>query len=276
MTALNIAVVGCGYIGSAAALHWTKQGHKVLGTTRNPDRLKEIAHCAQEGFLIQGDDKKEFATIISDNDVILVSVGADRPDEYDNAYLRIAQIFREIALEMKLPRRLIYTSSTSVYGDAQGQWVDEESELLPDSVQGKILAQTEQVYQSLEELGWQVCILRLAEIYGPHREITKRLKNLPNALPGSGSQYTNMVHKTDCVLAIDYALQHKLEGIFNLTDNDHPTRKELYESVAQKFHLPQPHWDPTRTSLHKGNKRVSNHKIKSAGFAFHFSHRVLS
>jgi nucleoside-diphosphate-sugar epimerase len=276
MTYKNIAVVGCGYVGSATALLWKNQGYRITATTRNPEKLKEISRCAQEGYLIKGNDPTEFASLISANDVLLISIGADRPEEYDNAYLQIAQIFRALALEMNLPRRLIYTGSTSVYGDHHGQWVDEESDLLTETQQGKILVETEQVYLSLEEIGWEVCILRLAEIYGPKRELSKRLKNLPTSLPGSGAQYTNMVHKSDCAAVIDYALEHELEGIFNVADDDHPTRKELYDLLATQFHLPRPHWDPHRATLHNGSKRISNHKIKSAGFTFKFPHRALS
>jgi NAD dependent epimerase/dehydratase family enzyme len=84
-----------------------------------------------------------------------------------------------------------------------------------------------------------------------------------------------MIHKLDCAAAIDYALRHHLEGVFNLSDNEHPTRKELYDSISQKFHLPKVQWDPKHTPLHSGNKRVSNHKIKAEGFAFHHPTRLL-
>jgi nucleoside-diphosphate-sugar epimerase len=129
MTHKNIAIIGCGYIGSETALLWKNQGHRVTSTTRHPEKLKEIAKCSQESVLIQGDNQKEFGALLSANDVLLISVGADHPDEYDTAYLQIARDFRSLAIEMKLPRRLIYTSSTSVYGDAGGQWIDEERDL---------------------------------------------------------------------------------------------------------------------------------------------------
>jgi nucleoside-diphosphate-sugar epimerase len=128
----------------------------------------------------------------------------------------------------------------------------------------------------LEEIGWRTCILRCAEIYGPGRELSKRVKQFGgHTLPGSGSNYTNMIHKADCAAALDYALRHHLEGIYNLSDDEHPTRKELYDTVAHRFKFPHVLWDPTHPSLHTGNKRVSNHKIKAEGFAFLHPHRVL-
>jgi nucleoside-diphosphate-sugar epimerase len=273
---MNIVIIGCGYIGSETALIWKKKGHIVTSTTRNPDRLQQLSKVSQKSIILKGNDEDELIPLITDNEVILVAIAADSPEHYESAYLNTAQIFRHLALEMDLPRHLIYTSSTSVYGDHHGQWVDETSELLAKSDQAKILIEAEKTYLSLAEIGWRVSILRLAEIYGPGRELSFRVKQLEgHTLPGSGGHYTNMVHKSDCAAAIDYALRHHLEGTYNLADDEHPTRKELYDAISQKFKIPKVKWDPEHTSLHTGNKRVSNHKIKAEGFAFLHPHRVL-
>ena len=272
----HIAIVGCGYVGSEVALKWTQQGYHVTGTTRNPEKLAEIGKVTQKAMLIKENGDADFAPLITSNEVILVSISADTIHKYESAYLHTAQAFRHLALEMDLPRRLIYTSSTSVYGDHMGRWVDEESELLGATEQAKVLIETENTYLSLVELGWHVCILRLAEIYGPGREISQKVREAQNvALPGDGSQYTNMVHRADCAGAIDYVLRHHLEGIYNLADDDHPTRKVLYSQVAENLHFPPPIWDAELSRLHSGNKRISNHKIKAEGFTFRFPQREL-
>ena len=69
--------------------------------------------------------------------------------------------------------------------------------------------------------------------------------------------------------------RHHLTGIYNLADDDHPTRKELYDEISKKFQVPEVTWDPSLTSLRSGNKRVSNHKIKQSGYRFVHPHRVL-
>lgn len=272
----NIAIIGCGYIGSAAAAIWSKQGRHVTATTRSHERLDELAKIAQKSLILRGNDEDEFVPLIANNEVILVTIAADSSEHYESAYLNTAKIFRHLALEMNMPRILIYTGSSSVYGDHHGLWVDETSELRPLTSAAKILADAEKTYLSLDQLGWSVCVLRFAEIYGPGRELSKRIKQMKGqVLPGSGDHYTNMVHKEDCAGSIDYALSHKLEGIFNIADDDHPPRRELYDSVARKFHLPPVKWDPALTSLHSGNKRVSNHKIKAEGFALAHPKRLL-
>lgn len=276
MTEQNIAIIGCGYIGAEVSAIWKKKGYYVTATTRNPDKLELLSRIAQKCTILRGNDEDELVPLIANNDLLLLTIAADSPEHYESAYLNTAQIMRHLALEMDMPKQLIYTSSTSVYGDHHGQWVDETSELRAASEQAKILIEAEKHYLSLEELGWRICILRLAEIYGPGRDLSTRVKQLEgHTLPGSGDHYTNMIHKTDCASAIDYAHRHQLEGIYNLADEDHPTRKELYDAISHKFRLPRVQWDPTHTPLHTGNKRISNHKIKSEGFAFRHPIRIL-
>jgi nucleoside-diphosphate-sugar epimerase len=273
----SIAIIGCGYIGMDVAALWSQRGHHVTATTRSPERLPELSRVAQKGIVIKGEDEEGLIPLVAGNDILLVSIAADSLEQYESAYLQTAKMFRHLALEMEMPRQLIYLGSTSVYGDHEGLWVDEQSPLKAKSDAAKILMETEKTYLSLDELGWTVCVLRLAEIYGPGRELSKRIKQLEgHVLPGNGEQYTNMIHKEDCVSAIDYAMRHHLEGIFNLADDDHPTRKSLYDSVCHQFDLPSVRWDPHLTGLHTGNKRVSTHKIAAEGFVFKHPHRVIS
>ena len=272
----KIVIIGCGYLGQEAASLWKKKGDYVITTTRSPSRLDALSKVSQKSIVIKGNDEDELIPLIAENDVIVVTIGADSPEHYESAYLNTSQIMRHLSLEMEIPKQLIYTSSTSVYGDHHGRWVDETSDLLAASETGKILIESEKHYLAMSEAGWDVCILRLAEIYGPGRELSKRVESLQDqSLSGSGDQYTNMVHKHDCAHALDYALKHHLTGVYNLADDEHPTRKELYDHISHKFQLPRVKWDPTQNSLHAGNKRISNHKIKAEGFVFLYPHRVL-
>jgi nucleoside-diphosphate-sugar epimerase len=273
---MNVAIIGCGYLGSEVASLLRRKGHTVTATTRHPEKLDDLSRVAQKSAIVKGNNEDELIPLIAENDLLIVTVAADGAEHYESAYLNTSKILRHLALEMDLPRNLIYTSSTSVYGDHNGQWVDETSPLLAKSEQEKILIEAEKEYLSLQELGWNVCLFRLAEIYGPGRELSTRVKQLEGrSLPGTGDHYTNMIHKIDAAHAIDYAHRHHLEGIFNLADDVHPTRKELYDEVAKKFELKFVQWDPTHLPLHTGNKRISTHKIKSEGFAFRYPLRAI-
>jgi nucleoside-diphosphate-sugar epimerase len=273
---MKVLIVGCGYIGTATAKLWKKKNYHITGTVKTAEKVPTLTQVVNRCLIMKGDDEEELVPLIAEHDLILVCLASKDPEQYENTYLQTSQFFKKLALEMDMPRHLIYTGSTSVYGDHHGQWVDESSELKSDTEQGKILIETEKNFLSLAHVGWTCSVLRLSEIYGPERELSHRVKmGGKQKLPGTGEQYTNMVHQTDCVQAIDYAYRHKLEGIFNVTDDEHPTRKDLYDAVSHKFHLPKVQWDPTHPSLHGGNKRVSNHKIKTAGFTLHYPHRIL-
>ncbi len=273
---MNIGVIGAGYLGKEVAALWTKRKHHVTVTTRSPEHLEALSHVAQKSIILKDSDGTVLAPLIHENEVLLVTVAASDPENYESTYLKTAQTIRLIGLESQTIRRIIYTSSTSVYGDHQGLWLDETAKLKAKSHQAKILIETERVYESLREIGWHVCILRLTELYGPGREISQRLSSLNGQrLPGTGQNYSNMVHQEDAIAAIDYALKHKLNGTYNLADDDHPTRLELYEEISKKFQLPMPQWDPAHVGIHGGNKRISNHKIKAEGFTFTHPHRVI-
>lgn len=275
---MNVLVVGSGYLGSKVALEFKRRKDHVTATTRTPARLEEIVKVAQKGVLLPWNPEiDDLLPLIAANDLIVVTIAAGGMESYDSAYRHTAHLFRQIAREIHTPKQLIYTSSTSVYGNHQGKWVDETSDPLASTEQGKILIEAEQIFSSLEEYGWKIAILRLAEIYGPGREISKRLSIIDGRpLPGTGDQYTNMIHVDDCVGAILYIKDHHLTGIYNLSDEDHPTRKQLYEEAAKHFNLTSPQWDPNLTSLHVGNKRVSIHKWQAAGGPLKHPHRVLS
>ncbi len=273
----HIAIIGCGYLGKELAEALTKKGYFVTCTTRNKKKIADLNKVAQRTVVCKGSDEKELSLIIKDQDIVIVTVSAQSKDDYKNTYLRTAQTIRHLALNKKAPKTLLYTSSTAVYGEQHGFWVDENSELLADSEPDKTLIETEEVYLSLLKLGWKVCLFRLAEIYGPGRDLVKKVKALQDhELPGKGEFFTNMIHVKDIVGALNYAINHSLEGVYNLSDDDHPTRRELYDIVADKAHFKKPVWNPHLTmKINRGNKRVSNHKIKSAGYVFLHPHRII-
>ena len=272
---MKIAIIKAGYIGAEISAIWKKKGHQITTTTRYPEKVDHLAKISQKCVILKGTDESELAPLILNNDLILLTMSSD-VEEFEESPLQMAHAIHKIAIDRSAARRLIYTGTTAIYGDHRGMWVDEDSKLKAKTEQGLDLIEAERVLLSLKDLGWHVLILRHAEVYGPGRELTQRLRSLQGkTLPGSGKTYTNMVHRYDVTAAIDYALRHHLEGIFNLADDDHPTREELYNQIAEKINLPTIDWDPN-ISWYGGNKRISNHKIKSKGFSFHYSHRTIN
>ena len=265
---MKILIIESNYIGIEVGALWKKKGHTVTATTSHAELIEKLSHCSQKSVVLKTDASEELTDLLLSNDFIFIE---------DKENTQLATHIRKLALKINTPKKIIYLSSSAVYGDHQGKWVDEASELKTTDEYGKDLIETEKTYLSLEELNWQVCILRSAEVYGPGKELSKRVALFSDqVLSGDGSQYSNMVHQLDSTFAVNYALQHNLEGIYNLSDDEHPTRKEIYDKVAEKFQLPKVKWDPTHTPFHEGNKRVSNHKIKMEGFALHHPLRLIT
>lgn len=260
---MRIGILGCGYIGEAAAIHWRNKGNIVTAATRRPDRAPHLASIADHVFLLS----QPLELFLKQLDALLISVAPDSSASYADTYLQTAQ--RVAAALPNAPdlRNILYTGSLSVYGDHQGKWIDEETPPAPQNENSQILLETEKTLLNCCSDKRKVCIFRLGEIFGPERKIQERIRRtISSPFPGDGSSFTNLIHRDDCVGALDFALKHHLDGIYNLCNDFHVTRRQFYETICRQENLPSVRWDPTKKSSHQGNRRASNQKLKEAGF----------
>jgi nucleoside-diphosphate-sugar epimerase len=264
---MKIAIFGCDYIGFALAENFVKHNHVVTAITKTAKTLNHVKPIVKKSTIFDGNDINGIAAIIKENDIIILTVTADRLQDYENTYLQMAQCIKKAALNLSIPKTIIFTSKSLIYGDHQGMWVDEDASLNAKDEEAKILIDTENTILSLRDLQWKTCILRLAQIYGPGRELQKIITGVQdNQLAGNGSFYTNMVLINDVINAVNYVIDHNLHGIFNISDDDHPTRLELTDYLCKKSNLPPVKWDAKKADMTDVNKRVSNYRIKEAGF----------
>ena len=263
---MKIGIIGCGYVGQAAALNWKKKNYYISVTTRQPERIATLSNCSDQVCVLKDQSLTSF---IAQQDALLISVAPDHFSQYESTYLSVAHAVANHVKNNPSLKQIIYTSSTSVYGDNQGNWVDENALIFPQEIHTKILHEAEKILLNCASEHLKVCILRLGEIYGPNREIENRLRQRQNQpFPGTGDSYTNLIHLTDIVEALDFALTNGLKGIYNLCNDFHILRRIFYHDICQKEQIPPIKWDPQLRSLHGGNRRVSNQKIKDKGFIF--------
>lgn len=271
---LNVLIIGSGFVGFSLG-HLLSKKYSVTLTTRSEEKFQSITSSGLHPLLLDTKDKKRLKTAIEDKDIIIVCLAPKSSQDYESTYLATAKNLREALSPHHRCKMLTYTSSSSVYGDHQGQVTDEESKLLGKSKASQILIETEKIYLSLEATGIDICLLRLSEIYGPGREISKRVKTLSEiSAPGDGLNPTNMIHLDDICSSVVFVIENRLRGIYNLCDDDHLPRKEMYDKVSHKKNLPQVIFDPEKTSIHSGKKVLSNEKIKKAGYLFKRPDRV--
>lgn len=273
---LNIGIIGCGYVGTAVARRWQELGHRITATTTRSDRLEELEQVAQQGVVLQGNDSQALASMVQNQDVILLSVAAPRGGDYQETYLETAKTLVPVLQQAPRVQQLIYTSSASVYGDHQGEWVDETTPVAPGNPNATVLAQTEQVLLSAQSDRLNVCILRLVGIYGPDRELVKIFSRFAGKTrPGTGDYWSNWVHLEDIVEAIAFVCRARSQGIYNLVNDVPLPMRELLDRLCDRHGMERITWDPSEPSLRPYHARVSNQKLKNAGFQFQYPQTLL-
>jgi len=264
----NAVILGCGYVGKAVAQRW-RSNLTVTATTTTATRVSELESLADRVVLVRGDDEAGLRSLLHGQHLVLVAVGAPNADAYAVTYLQTAKTLVNVLQDESTVQQVIYTGSYAVYGDRAGEWVDEATPVKPANRNGEILVETEQLLLSAANTSRAVCIFRLGGIYGPGRELVKIFRPVAGTTrPGAGTDAANWVHLDDIVGAIDFARQHSLNGIYNLVGSVPITTGDLLERVCTSHNLPPVTWDASQPSLRPYNARVSNQKLRDAGYLF--------
>ncbi|VAY89457.1 NAD dependent epimerase/dehydratase family protein [mine drainage metagenome] len=171
-----------------------------------------------------------------------------------------------------LPQRLIYISTTGVYGSSAGDWLDETSPVRPHTARARRRVHAETQLRAFgRRTGCRVIILRAPGIYGEHRLPLERLrKGVP--LPVE-NPWTNHIHELDLARSVVAACTlGKSQRVYNVVDDQPLPTGEFYGSLAQHHHLPLPPLlplcelekilDPFNLSFLKESRRIHNQRIK--------------
>ena len=265
---MNVAIIGCGYVGYKVAQYWQQKMDFVVSvTTTSPERVPALESVSQRVVVTRGNDLDSLKSVLHNQDVVLLSVGARGGEVYEETYLQTAQSLVSCLQQIKSVKQLIYTGSYAVYGDRNGVWVDEETPLAPANLNAQILRKTEDVLLSASSENLRVCIFRLGGIYGTGRELLKIFSRYSDATrSGNGEDITNWIHLDDIVGAIEFARHRRLQGIYNLVDDAHLTSRDLLEGLFEKHNLPKVKWDTSIKSTRPYNALVSNEKLQEAGY----------
>lgn len=272
---MNIAIIGCGYVGTALARHWHQNNsHIITATTTTKERVAQLKEVAHRVVVMKGDDEAALRSVLQNQDAVILSVAptSDRQiavNLYEETYLRTARNVAAALQQAPSVKQLIYTGSYSVYGDRNGAWVDEESPVAPANSNGQVLCNTEQVLLEAGSQNLRVCILRLGGIYGPSRDLVNIFSRFfGSTRSGNGENFTNWIHLDDIVSAVTFALLNRWQGIYNLVNDVPLITRELLERLSERHHLPPVLWEPSDHEVKPYNAIVSNHKIKAAGYSF--------
>ncbi len=262
---MKVLIAGCGQLGQELGEVLYSDGYEVTGIKRSPTpTLFPMINLDLQS-------ESGLSALPAHFDALIFSVTPDSRDEsaYQATYESILNKAIEFAASHAKPPLFIFLSSTGVYGQNKGEWVDEDSPTEPTSYSGKwILYGEEQVKRRLEK----PLIIRFSGIYNKHRRwlIDKAMSKSP--IQKHPKIWTNRIHQSDCVGILKLALDRHREGYplqqCYLASDDTPA--ELYEVVsfiAEKLNRA----DAVTTASHlssQQNKRCSNSHIKKLGYEF--------
>ena len=259
-------IIGCGYLGGRVAAHWRETIREVFALTRSKETATQFS---QHGWnpIIGDITKPESIAPFPEVDTVLLSVGFDRRAGYDIQTAFVGGIKNTIAKLPSTISRLIYISSTGVYSQSNGEWVDEESICEPQRPGGVACLEAERFLQQ-SEFSDRLVILRLAGIYGPERipRIASIQKGEPINSPRRG--YINLIHVDDAVQAVVAASRYEgMPAMFVIGDDEPVIRSDYFGFVAEKLNAPpvsftEPEVDSHVVSRAMADKRIRNSRMR--------------
>ncbi|RJE81945.1 SDR family oxidoreductase [Paracoccus onubensis] len=259
---MEMLIFGHGYTAAYLTPVAISQGWRVTGTTRNhPDR---VAAAGALPLLWPGQEA-ELREAVTRADAILVSAA---PAEGGDPVLTD---FAE-KLAQARPRWLGYLSTTGVYGDRGGGWVDEDSALAPSTARGRMRVDAEHDWQALADRhDLPLHIFRLAGIYGPGRGPFAKLRNGTAWRIVKPGQVFSRIHAEDIARILMASINAPEAGaIYNLCDDDPAPPQDIIACAAEMLGMPIPpavpfeeaDLGPMARSFYAESKRVSNIRIK--------------
>jgi nucleoside-diphosphate-sugar epimerase len=264
---LKVLFIGCGDIAQRAASEMQAR-YKCFGLRRQPDNLPEYI----QPIKADATDTEQLLSVASEGfDIWIATITPSEFTEqaYRDSYLASAKsIAASIAKLQKAPRLVLWVSSTSVYGDLKGDWVNEETQPEPNTFSGKILLAAEKIVQ---QIPCETSVIRFSGIYGPGRT-----RLLSQVLAGKGrrsspEQWSNRVHADDCggILAhlVEYALSgNPLLPDYLASDSAPVTQHEIRQWLAQQLAVSLVEEEVKAGST----RRCDNSLLLSSGYQFKY------
>lgn len=288
---MRVAVLGCGYVGLELCRR-TMSGcqrdgvppsrqltdHDVIGVRRSEQGLEAIEATGAQAIRADVTDPDALASV-PDVDALVFSASSGGRDAAAarSVYVEgLKTVIDQFGARENPPEQLVYTSSTGVYGDHDGGWVDETTPIEPTTEKTRVLVNAERVAREYAaEHGIDGTVVRFAGLYGPGRY------RLDRYLEGPVTEgYLNMIHRDDAAGIVRLALAEETEDTLLAVDDEPVSKWEFAAWLADHCGVEQP---PTRTKderLAEGDlstpakrriltsKRCSNDLVRELGYEF--------
>lgn len=267
----NILIAGCGYVGTALGSLLAAEGHTVWGLRRHPAALPSGIQPLEADLT----SSETLQTLPPAVDWLFYTAAPDTHDDaaYRGVYVEgLNNLLNALSLQQAHPRRVFLTSSTGVYGESSGAWVDETSPAQPAEFGGIRLLEGERL---LLDGPFPATVLRLGGLYGPGRaSLIEQVRRGEIAWDDESPVYFNRIHRDDAAGALRHLMTlPDPDPIYLGVDHEPTTLAVLLDWLAQALGVP-----PTRpgessrvrTARHPANKRCRNAKLVTSDYVFRY------
>ncbi len=260
---MTVLMAGCGDLGTEIGVRFAELGHRVVGLRRTPDRLPagiEGRHADLTG---------ELPELPADTDIVVVALTAEQytAEAYRAIYVDgLRNTLDALDRDDIRPRRVLFVSSTAVYGVRDGGWIDEETPASTTSATGSVLVEAERLLHSRVPDG---IVVRLAGLYGPGRtSLIEQVRSGTATVP-EPAPHTNRIHRDDAASVVVHLATNvpDPDPIYVGADHHPVDRGELVRFLADETGAPAPTATPPDPARSLG-KRCDNRRLLATGFPF--------
>lgn len=262
----RLLILGCGDVG-LRLLPLLRRHYRVFAVTRDAARLAGLRAAGAVPVLADLDDPASLRRLTGLAHTVLHLAPPPAEGELDRRTRNVTAILPEAA-------RVVYVSTTGVYGDLAGRLVDETQPVAPRNARALRRVDAEQVLRRwARHAGGSVAILRVPGIYAAGRLPLARLRQGTPALASADDVYTNHIHADDLAAIVVRALQRGRPGrVYHAVDDSDVKMADYFDAVADAFGLPRPPRldrtalaaavTPTLLSFMSESRRLGNHRLK--------------
>ncbi|MBX3439623.1 MAG: SDR family oxidoreductase, partial [Planctomycetaceae bacterium] len=263
-------IIGCGYLGRRVAQQWVSSGDDVYALTRSKTHAVELQNAGIRplvGDVLDPHSLRAFPPVQS----VMYAVGFDRTGAATKREVYVDGLRNVLTNLPASVEQVLYVSSTSVYGQFQGEWVDESSPCAPRTEGGQICLDAERLLESELHGRCAISVLRLSGLYGPDRLIA-RIAGLKERRPITDNPdgWLNLIHVDDAATTVIASAARREVGFdLLLASDDQPVRRRTYyETVARLAGAPAPTFTHDDEPSRDLGKRCCNRRL-------HESHRIM-
>jgi nucleoside-diphosphate-sugar epimerase len=268
----RVLIAGCGYVGAALGSLLVEQSHVVWGLRRSPRSLPAGIKPITADLAHRGD----LSALPRNLDTVfyLVSPTGSEDALYRRAYVDGLRTLIAALYEGDQQPRILFASSTAVYGQRDGEWIDETSETAPEHWSGQRVLEGEQlVLQS----PLPATVIRFGGIYGPRRtQLVDQVRTGQAVYAKGKPRYTNRIHRDDCAGVLQHLMRLKEPDPIYLGVDDEPAEQRAVLSwLAGALGAPEPRAADTPKAGRSGRsagggKRCRNARLLGSGYTFRY------